>query len=252
MRVMFLETETPEELQYGSCLAKRREYGIHVRDPYPETAVSAIGQYSPDVIWWIGHGSPEVTTLRDKRVFVSTRTPEDVIKRLFGGRVVVAVSCYTARELGPYVAKYAFAYFGARDAYYFIITPAGPCPQTTVSGVRYEVLYNASVCAFEPTLVLVDALHGGYHPVDAYKVCREKFEEYMQYFNSLTPVSDYEKSLKNLALYILHIDYNIWVMIQGQGRPQVRLVEPLTVLPAVFSFGMMLSAFAYPKTEKGG
>jgi len=255
---MFLETESPPELQYASCVARKRNYGYHVRDPYPEEAISAIRHFRPGVIWFVGHGLPHLTTLKDRRLFISTSTPEDVIRDLFYGTVVVAVSCHTAKELGHYVARYAHAYFGATDAYYFIMNDeVGPCPMGTVEGVRQEVLYNALTCAFEPTLVLVDALSAGCDVDTAYRICKRKFDEFISYFESLSPQSDAEKSLKYLALYVLSIDKSIWVMVKGVSPPRYTGVSPLITilqLAGVFGVGMVFAGAIYPekiKAEEG-
>ena len=258
MVTMFLETESPPELRYASCVAKKRNYGYHIRDPYPEVAITAIRQFRPNIIWFVGHGAPSFTTLRDEKLFISTSTPEDVIRDLFSGTVVVAVSCYTARELGFYVAKYAHAYFGAMDAYYFIINDdAGPCAQNSVEGVRQEVMYNALVCAFEPTLTLVDALNAGYDVDTAYRVCMNKYDEFISYFENLKPQTDAERSLRDLALYVLNIDKRIWVMIKGTSPPRYPVISPFLTflqLAGVVGIGMVFAGAIYPekiKAEEG-
>ena len=67
-----------QELKYASCVARRiadeiRRLGhqvILVERPSPSDANEAIKRHKPDVVWWVGHGNVDVTTLERLRVWI--------------------------------------------------------------------------------------------------------------------------------------------------------------------------------------
>lgn len=84
----------------------------------PRETREAILAGNPSLLGLEGHGAPGALALQDKRVFLSAEDHRSL--SLLGDRVVLALSCYTARLLGRLAIDYgAKAYIGWSEEFLF-------------------------------------------------------------------------------------------------------------------------------------
>lgn len=102
-------TTSEEWVAWGSCPAEKlaREYGVEAINGTLEEYRDSV--FRPfEIIYAIGHGSPEVFTTKYGKIFI--RTP-DVSMHIMGGRIVHLLSCLCGARLLPDLVR-----FGARAA----------------------------------------------------------------------------------------------------------------------------------------
>lgn len=114
-----------EELKYASCIARQyakelREMGHDVKEviePTPEKANKIIEEWNPDIIWWVGHGKPDIATLEALKKWLVRTKNVDKLKK----KIAIAHACFTGDKLGKIAIKMgANAYLGYRKRVFFV------------------------------------------------------------------------------------------------------------------------------------
>jgi len=265
-KFMFLETEYGRyrELLYASCVAKRiadevRKLGhevIEVQRPSPSDANDAIRREKPDVVWWVGHGNANTTTL--ERVQVWIKAP-DYNTDILNGMGACALSCLTGRYLGKYVTEErdCKAYLGYRDLFYFMWC-ADPwryncaCQGRNPWEVRPELWKKMVECMHEANLYWVLGLAKGMTAKEAYDFSIQRFNYWINYFENVKPKDKNEASVIRTVLWVLTHDRDCQVLY---GDPNWKVPVP-TPVPYVTMGGialglLALSAIATYTHEKG-
>jgi len=116
-------------MEYAACVA-REVARAHARpyttirileggDANPDRIDEALSSLDPALFLGVGHGGEDVWTCENREEYMRACTPR---ASGMAGRIVVLVSCLTARRLGPdLVEKGALAYLGSRDELWFYI-----------------------------------------------------------------------------------------------------------------------------------
>lgn len=244
-RFLFLESDVGEcrELLYASCVAKEiasavRRLGhevVEVEKPSPSDANAAIMAENPDVVWWVGHGNTEATTLEDVELWI--RKP-DLNTEILNGRTACALSCSTG-PLGRYLTetKKCNAYMGYNDLFYFAWCESKcgmyyncACQGTNPWGVREEVWVELVKSMHEATLHFVLGLAQGKNAGDAYRLSMDRFLYWIQRFEAVEPESGAEASVIAMTVWSLQHDMSCQVL-HGEPRWGAPLPPRRKMLP---------------------
>jgi len=220
MKFLFLETFNGSngcELYYASCVAKKiaqmvKELGhevIEVDRPSPADANNAIKTHRPDIVWWVGHGNADSTTLEKVQYWITTTKNQSILD----GTIADALSCITARNLGKLLTKsYGCKYYlGYYSEFWFVWcqcpnTTGCACGEHTPSGVRKKVAEYAFSCMHEANLYFILGLAKGFTPEQAHWYSLERFEQWIKFWKSFEPQNNKENSLIASVLQVLKID----------------------------------------------
>ena len=228
MKFLFLLTKHGrfDELTYASCVArkfaeeiKKKHTVIMVEDPDPKTANLVIKRYRPDVVWWVGHGNPNTTTLKDVAVWI--QAPE-YNTDILNGVIACAMSCLTARVLGKYVTKNKKCkyYVGYNDVIWFNWCNDEKYFNCACSGrnpyqIRQELWKNIIECVFDANLYFVKGLSDGKSVEDAYKMCYDRYNYWIDYFDNVETEGEHEFAIVRVTVWSLKHDRDALRLLGG-------------------------------------
>lgn len=211
------------ELWYASCVAKElapvvRGLGhevIEVEAPSPEAANTAIAQYRPHLVWWIGHGSENVTTLERVELWISAAPDYNV--DILNDTVACAESCLTGVYLGPYLvtARACKAYLGYRDLYYFPWCGTDypcQCRGDNPHGVRPEIWSVIVRSMHDATFHFVIGLARGMSVSEAFNYSIARFDYWIDYLSRVAPRDSTEEAVIRTAIWVLAHDKSVQVL----------------------------------------
>lgn len=229
------------ELWYSSCVARElakqiKELGhevIEVVAPSPEAANAAIHSYKPDVVWFVGHGLEDRTSLELAKLWI--KAPDynvDVVR----GTVVCAESCLTGAYLGKYVVSNggASAYLGFTKEVMFIwCGEKVPCQCSGENpwGVRPEVWQVIVKAPHDAIFHFVIGLAKGLSLKQAYELAYNRFNYWIDYLSKIRYASDAEAAIARVAIWSLAWDANAMVLYARDASSSVVRVQAPAVQP---------------------
>ena len=262
-RILLLETNVGSEryrdgtgeLWYASCVAKElaqvvRRLGhevIEVEAPSPAAANTAIAQYKPHVVWWVGHGSQNATTL--ERVELWIRAAPDYNVDILNDTVACAESCLTGAYLGPYLvtARTCRAYLGYRDKYYLPTCPDDypcQCRGDNPYGVRPELWGVIVRSTHDATFHFVIGLAKGMNVAEAFYYSIDRFNYWIDYLNRVVPRDSSEAAVIRTAIWILSNNKSVQVLRAKDLNIEIPVPVATQVLRSLV-FGVAASAAAF-------
>lgn len=245
-----------DELKYASCVARRiaeqvRSLGhevILVNEPTPQMANEAIRRYRPNVVWWVGHGNVNITTLEHIQVWIESPSFNTDI---LDGTIACALSCLTGVELGKYVThvKKCIAYLGYTKEFWFLwcVDPRFyncACSGRNPWNIRPELWEKMVTCMHEANLYFVLGLAKGMNTKDATDYSINRFKYWINYFRNVKPENRNEYAALKTTIWILGHNMSATIL---WGRKDVtvpggRAFNKMEALPlAIIAIGSLVS-----------
>lgn len=241
MRLLFLESihGVYEELKYASCVAHKfaeeiRKEGhevIEVRDPTPEEGNEAIKKYNPDIVWWVGHGSPTKATLSRLKIWITTTYN----LRQIVNRIAVAHACYTGLKLGKVaISKRTKAYLGytkelwfqwCNDPEYYNCACSGKNPY----GVNPELWKKILESSHVGSLTFVKELAEGKNYKTAFNDSIKAFDKYEEEFKSIKPSNPGEAAILKVQIWALENNKSAQVLYVSKSNNNVQELSKIRV-----------------------
>jgi len=267
-KFMFLLCEYGKfrELLYASCVARKiadkiKMLGhevILIERPSPQNANDAIAKYKPDVVWWVGHGSENSTTLEYVQLWIQA---PNVNTKILDGTIACAESCLTGVYLGKYVTEKekCRAYLGFREEFWFMWCNDPQyyncaCQGKNPWGVREELWAKMVECMHEACLYFVYGLAQGMTAKDAANYSAQRFAYWITYFTNVEPKDEEEAAVIWATIWTLMIDVSAMVL-HGDLNATVP-VTPVTFnlamsIPILMvALGLVTSYVGYKKGKK--
>jgi len=232
------------ELEYASCVARqaakeieRMGHEVKVIDsPSPAQANYAIRRFRPDVVWWVGHGNPSVTTLEHVRVWIADAREcgggwGTVNLGVLSGKTACALSCLTASCLGRMLTgRHGCRYYlGYRREFFFLwcgCTRVWGCScgrYNPYANIRSDVLRMCVTCMHDANIEFVRALARGMSPKDANSASIAKFRYWIVRLEKIKPKSGAEAAMINMAVRCLMWDASVQALLhEGRELPTER------------------------------
>ncbi len=205
----------------------------------PRKIDEALEKYDPVLFVAIGHGYADTYLCECNQPYMVS--DDNRVKKM-SGRIVILVSCLTAKNLGPsLIENGALAYYGSRgELWFFIRYP--PCSGRTVKSVFS--------CELQPIISLMEGKTTG----EAQQERLERYEKEIEYWTT-GPGKNHPDA--PLITNMLIIDKNIAVFL---GNEDIRITEGVVATPtparasmlpaAVGLMAMMVGSATVKKAEK--
>lgn len=186
-------------------------------DAVPSKIDGALEEYDPILVVMIGHGLEDRITSECMQPYMSVG--DDRVRKM-SGRVVVLVSCLTAKELGPdIVEKGALAYYGSsNELLFFIGLPPG--------------WGRATKSVFYCELQTLISLLAGRTTMEAHEDRLKRYEEEIEYWlTGPGKDSTYAPLMTNLLI----VDKNIATFLGNNVKISegVATVQPTVSVPPI-------------------
>jgi hypothetical protein len=243
------------ELWYASCVARElanqiRAMGhevVEVVSPTPEMANTAISQYRPNAVWWVGHGSTDTTTLENVAVWI--KAPSYNVD-ILNNTIACAESCLTGAYLGKFLVEQrgCLSYLGYSREYYFLwCGPRMPCQCRGDNpwNVRPELWELMVRSMHDATFHFMIGLARGMNVKQAFNLSLSRFDYWINYFASVTPRDDSEAAVIRTAMWVLQWDKSVQVLYaKSEGITVPRPAPPPLIRAA--GIGALASLVALP------
>ena len=267
MKFMFLLCEKGKyrELSYSSCVAEKiaekvRMLGhdvILVRRPTPEVANEAIKNYKPDVVWWVGHGDIDKTTLENIELWIST----DYNVQILDNVIACALSCFTGKYLGRYLVENynCLAYLGYTTEFWFIWCNEAKydncaCTGKNPFGIDEDLWYKLVICNHEANLYFVLGLAKRMSVRRAKEYSLERFKFWIDYFENVEPKDKEENAVIRTCIWCLNNNMKATVLYSKipelPEAPKVDEIKMMSVPMLFLALGSLFSYFACKGGEK--
>jgi len=246
------------ELWYASCVARElanqiRSLGhevIEVVSPSPESANAAIGMYRPAVVWWVGHGGSDATTLEYMRLWIKA---PDYNVDILNGTIACAESCSTGAYLGKFLVQNrgCRAYLGYSQEYTFMwCGPDYPCQcrGDNPYGVRPEVWSAIIRATHDATFHFVIGLAMGMNVRQAFDLSLQRFDYWINHLYSVTPASGSEAAVIRAAIWALASNKDIQVLYAKDVGAIVVSGAPTLPLLSSAALGALTYLVSLPAT----